>query len=145
MRKIINGRKYDTETATEVGYWQNMGDTRQFEYMCETLYRKRGGEYFLHGEGGAATKYAKSYGLNEWGYGERIMPMTHVEARQWAEEHLEADEYEAEFGEVPEDDSAEVVFARVPARLAAKLDRAARESGKSKSNVLAEILEKWEK
>lgn len=145
MKKIIDGKKYDTETATEVGYWQNIGDKRQFDYVCETLYRKRNGEYFLHGEGGAMSKYCTDLGDNQWGYGETIIPLSFKSASDWAEGHLDADEYEAEFGEVPEDDTTEVVYARIPARLAAKLDRAARESGKSKSDVLAEILEKWER
>ena len=34
------------------------------------------------------------------------MPMTYDDAREWAEEHLTADEYEAIFGEIVEDDGA---------------------------------------
>lgn len=145
MKKIIKGKKYDTETATKVGEWCNTPDTRQFGYVCETLYRKRNGEYFLHGEGGAASKYSRDYGDNRWGFGEVIIPLTFEAAMEWAEANLEADEYEAEFGEVPGDDSTDVVFARVPLKMAAKLERAARESGKSKSEVLTEILEAWDK
>lgn len=140
MKKIINGKRYDTETATQVGYWENMADIRNFGYVCETLYRKRGGEHFLHGEGGASTKYAKSYGLNEWGFGERIMPMTHEEARQWAEEHLECDEYEAEFGEAPEDDERATVYATVSAEAKRKLERMALEQGKTQAEVLESII-----
>ena len=71
--------------------------------------------------------------------------MTYDEASEWAEAHMSADEYEAEFGEVPEDDSTDVVFASVPSKMAAKLERAARESGNSKSEVLTEIIEAWDK
>ena len=140
MKKIINGKRYDTDTATEVGYWQNMGDTRDFHYICETLYRKRGGEYFLHGEGGAMTHYSQSYGTNSWGFGERIMPLTPKEAQEWAEEHLEADEYEAEFGEAPEDDERATIYATVSAEAKRKLERMALEQGKTQAEVLESII-----
>ena len=140
MKKIINGKRYDTETATKVGDWENMADIRDFHYESETLYRKRGGEYFLHGEGGAMTRYSESYGNNSWGYGERIMPLSHEEARQWAEEHLEADEYEAEFGEAPEDDERATVYATVSAEAKRKLERMALEQGKTQAEVLESII-----
>lgn len=53
MKKIINYKKYDTETATEIGAW-SQGIAGTFEYVHESLFRKNNGEYFLHGEGGAA-------------------------------------------------------------------------------------------
>ena len=106
MKKIINGRVYDTDKAKELGTYANAGSWRDFSHLEETLYRKKTGEYFLHGEGGPATKYAKAVDQNSWSGGERIMPMTYDEAREWAEEHLEADEYEAIFGEIVEDDGA---------------------------------------
>ena len=48
------------------------------------------------------SKYGVAYGNNEWGYGEEIQPLTVDEAKAWAEEHLDADEYEEIFGEVEE-------------------------------------------
>ncbi len=41
MKKIINGKKYDTETATRLADWNNGG------YCKETLYQKHTGEYFM--------------------------------------------------------------------------------------------------
>ena len=101
MRKIINGKKYDTETAKELGdYWNGLGGN-DFRKFYETLYQKKTGEYFLYGEGGPASKYAEhcSGGLTD---GKSIIPMTESEAMKWAEEHLDCDEYEASFGEVAE-------------------------------------------
>lgn len=106
MKKIINGKLYNTETAKELGGWADYGSWRDFQHIEETLYRKKTGEYFLFGEGGPATKYAEAEGQNSWTGGRRIMPMTYDEAREWAEKHLEADEYEAIFGEIVEDDGA---------------------------------------
>lgn len=106
MKKIINGRVYDTEKARELGTYANYGSWRDFSHFEETLYRKKTGEYFLFGEGGPMTRYAEAEGQNGWSGGKRIMPMTYDEAREWAEKHLEADEYEVIFGEIVEDEDA---------------------------------------
>ena len=37
MRKIINGRKYDTDTAQELGYYSNYGSWNDFNHFEETL------------------------------------------------------------------------------------------------------------
>lgn len=100
MKKIINGRKYDTDTAKLVGtYWN--GEVG-FGYVREMLYRKKTGEFFLNGYGGPQTKYRKACGNNCWCEGETIIPMTEAEAKNWGEKSLESDEYEAIFGEVEE-------------------------------------------
>lgn len=52
MIKIINKRKYDTSMAEELLCYASGHDNTRFRYYSETLYRKRTGEYFLHGEGG---------------------------------------------------------------------------------------------
>ena len=101
MKKIINGKKYDTETATELGSrWNGLGK-RDFGHVTETLYKKKTGEYFLHGEGGPLTTYSESCG-GGWSGGEKIIPYSERMAREWAEEYLDADEYESIFGEVEE-------------------------------------------
>jgi len=101
MRKIINGRTYNTNTSKRVGYWTNGIPSNDFGYCYETLYKNTKGAYFLHGEGGAYSKYATAKGDNR-GWGEQIVPMTKEEAQEWAEERLEAEEYEEEFGEQEE-------------------------------------------
>lgn len=103
MKKIIGGRKYNTETARCVGiYVVGVGD--RLYGFSEGLYRKRNGEYFLCGEGGPGSKYSKSIENGERSGMEEIIPMSYEDARAWAEKHLDADEYEAEFGSVSEDD-----------------------------------------
>ena len=84
MRKIIGGKKYDTETATCVGSdsYSYPGD---FGYWEECLYRKNNGEFFLHGEGGPMTKYAVDISTNETSGSSRITPMSIEEAKEWAE------------------------------------------------------------
>ena len=104
MKKIIGGKVYDTKTAKEMGTYANYGSWRDFNHLEETLYRKKTGEFFLYGEGGPATRYAEPEGQNSWSGGSRIMPMTYDEAKEWAEKHLDADEYEEIFGTIEESD-----------------------------------------
>lgn len=132
MKKIINGKKYDTATAEKLGFFDN--NELGFASVEETLYRKRTGEFFLLGEGGPMSRYAETIGANEWSGGSRIMPMTWDEARKWAEEHLSADDYEGIFGEVAEDDSKTVMSVRISA---AALEKAKREASKSGSTLSA--------
>lgn len=101
MKKIINGKMYNTETAKLLGEMESRRNKADFYYYCESLYLKKTGEYFLFGEGHGLSPYGKSYG-NSSGWGEKIMPFTIDEAKEWAEENLDADEYIKIFGEVEE-------------------------------------------
>lgn len=141
MKKIICGKVYDTNTAKVLGDWSNGGSWRDFGHVVETLYKKKTGEFFLHGEGGAASKYAVSEGPNSWTGGERIMPMTFEEAREWAEEKLTADEYEGIFGKVEEDDSKTLISAYIRKDTAEKLKRIASETGCSQSELLQRLID----
>lgn len=142
MKKIIRGKRYDTDTARSVGEWENMIDVRDFAHCTETLYCKRNGEYFLHCVGGPMSRYATPQGDNTWSGGARIMPLTYNSAREWAEIKLDADEYEAEFGEVSEGDEDESVTlsVRVSPAARAALDRAASVTGRSKGDIVSELL-----
>ena len=103
MDKIINGRRYNTETARYVATWDNGRYPNDFHYVEETLYCKANGEYFLHGRGGPASGYAEPEGSNMWTSGQKIRPMSRAEATRWAEEAMTGAEYVAEFGEPDED------------------------------------------
>lgn len=135
MKKIIDGKRYDTSTAREVGS-DSYSNPSDFAYWCETLYQKRNGEYFLHGEGGARSKYARAIGQSSWSGGEDIRPLTFEEARLWAEKHMSADEYEVEFGEIAEDDSRSVMSISLPASLIEQIKREAASAGVSASSYV---------
>ena len=141
MNKIINGKRYDTDKAKEIGSWENMDDAGNFDYICETLYRKRTGELFLHCQGGPRTPYA-TFSADGWaGNGEVIRPVSYDAAKKWAEEHLTADEYEAVFGEVSEDAGNVPVTLSIPAAMKMRLESHAVKAGKSQSAVVAELIE----
>ena len=142
MKKVINNRLYNTDTAHELGTWANMADVRNFNRFTETLYQKRTGEYFIHGVGGPASKYAETIGQNTWSGGERIIPMSFANARQWAEEHLDADEYEAIFGLPSEDEARVTLSLQIPADLDAIIRQQAAEQGLSLTAFLTGILDR---
>ncbi|MCW6663966.1 hypothetical protein NHG23_08725 [Aerococcaceae bacterium NML190073] len=140
MRKIIQNKVYDTETAKEIGYFRTNYGMSDFRHYEETLYKKRTGEYFLHGEGNGMSKYADSYG-DMRGPGKTIVPLTFEEAREWAERKLEAEEYESEFG-TPEEGFTDI-HTQIPNELADKLEKAKSETGKSQKDIVTEALKKY--
>lgn len=142
MKKIINGKVYNTETAQEVGSWSNNLSYRDFNHCEEALYRKKTGEYFLHGVGGPRSPYAERVDNNSWSGGSAIRPLTFEEARKWAEEKFSAGEYESIFGEVSEDETDCLISAIIKASNRERLRRAVEQSGKTIGAILDELIEK---
>lgn len=141
MKKYINGKSYDTETAQEIGSYASAGSWNDFSHYEETLYRKRTGEFFLFGEGGPMTSYRVSEGQNSWSGGTAIRPLTVKEASDWAQEHLDPDTYDGTFGSIPEDDTLELVAYRIKAANAERVRRAMAATGKSCGAVIDELIE----
>ena len=138
MKKIIKGKVYDTDTARLLGSDGN--NYRTFREWSEQLYQKRTGEFFLYGEGGPASKYAHSIGLNAWSGGWKIIPLDMAAARDWAEEHLNADEYEEIFG-IPDEDAEPVALnILLPAPLMARIRNGATEAGTSLTAYVEKLL-----
>ena len=101
MKKIINGKLYNTQSATLLASYDNRCLPNDFRYVEEALYRKKTGEFFLYAYGGPMSIYAES--LENCSRGsERIIPMSESEAREWAEAYADADKYMEIFGEVEE-------------------------------------------
>ena len=144
MKRIIKGKVYDTATAKELGWWENIQDVRNFNHFSETLYRKRTGEFFLYGEGGPSTKYSQRVDQNCWSGGEDIIPISVDNAREWVEDHLEAEDYEKIFGAVSEDEEDILLTFKAPAALDRKLQDKATALGISKSELLRQLIEKME-
>ena len=97
MKSIINKKIYNTDTAKEMAstcWGYNLDDSY---HISETLYRKRTGEFFLHGYGGDKTEY-RMYRSGYWWDGEKIMPMTTEEAKAWVKSNFIIDIYIKIFG-----------------------------------------------
>ncbi len=143
MNKVINGKRYDTYTAKDVGSWENMYDASNCDWQRETLYLKRTGKFFLHCEGGARTPYARSYADGSAGWGEVIRPLGYLEARKWAEERLSGDECEAVFPSIDEDAGNVPVTLSIPAAAKARLDEQAAKSGRTRSDIVAQLISEF--
>lgn len=139
MKRAINYKIYDTSTAKKIGEWDNGLSLDDLSYCSESLYRKKTGEFFLFGEGGASSKYAVHRGNNSGG-GEKIIPLTYEEARQWAEECLNGDEYIGIFGEPEKDNSKTILSAYVPKDLCERIKQKASQNGKTISDQVSELL-----
>lgn len=111
MKKIINGKMYDTETAKHIGDRNN----------CEALYQKKTGEFFLYSESG-------------------ITPLSFDEAREWAESKLDADVYIEIFGEPEEDDSKVLLSAYIRKDMFERIKQYAAKTGKTVSVLVEELL-----
>ncbi len=80
MNQIIKGKRYNTESAREVGTTsRGVGQAHE----TETLLRKRTGEFFLHAVGGPESRYARRTAHGRYEPGERLIPLTDDEARTW--------------------------------------------------------------
>lgn len=102
MRKIINKKMYDTDTAEFVEVFENTPYRSNAYYFKEKLYRKKTGEFFLHGYGNALTRYAEVTIGGMCSPGEKIIPLTKEEVKNWVEQKGDIDTYIELFGEVEE-------------------------------------------
>jgi hypothetical protein len=75
MKKIIDGVLYNTQTAELVAEKCDNWDTHNFNFCHESIFRTKKGNFFFHGEGGAASKYAE-YSGNSSSFGEIIRTLS---------------------------------------------------------------------
>jgi len=97
IKRIKDGKIYDTYSAIEVARFWNGLSPNDFRYVREMLYKTKKGAWFLHGCGGAMTQWSESCGNSIIGGG-NITPMTADEALKWCEESsIDAGIIEANF------------------------------------------------
>lgn len=102
MIRIINGKRYNTKTATYIGNacYSCGGD---FHHYDEDLYVTKKGAYFLKGIGGPMSRWSVSTGQNSWSGGSGIQVLDAQEALEWAERHLDEDDIAEFFADQIED------------------------------------------
>lgn len=142
MQRVIDGKRYNTETAKRLGIWASDQDYQGLHHEEETLYLTKTGNYFLHGCGGAASRYNKKTGSNGWVGGEQIVPISEEYARKWAQDHLTGNEYDMIFGEVenPEDVRVSV---QIPAEIAAKMNDRMDADGCTRNSLILAALREY--
>ena len=92
MKKIINGKRYDTDVANTIVEVSNLGhgadSTRDFRWWEATLYvTPRSHTFFIAGEGGPMSRFSQSTGQNSWSGGSDIIPLSQREALEWLEDN----------------------------------------------------------
>jgi len=85
MKKIVDGKTYNTDTAELMESYQ-YGYTNDFGWFREYLYVTSKGNHFLYGKGGPLSHYAEHYDNSSMG-GEDIVPLTREEAFDWAQRY----------------------------------------------------------
>ena len=103
MIKIVNNKKYDTETAERIGF-DSYGTPGAYGYRCITLYRKQNGEFFLFGNADALVDYDNDLELYWYSVEDTdtIVPISLQQAKDWIAKHLPGEKYIAIFGDVVE-------------------------------------------
>ena len=99
MKRIIDGKTYNTATATHVAEYETGGSVTDFGWYEESLYRTKNGRWFIAGGGGAMSGYAQSVGQGWTGGGTGLRTITADEAMEWLARHEETDAIEEHFAD----------------------------------------------
>ncbi|OMI05522.1 hypothetical protein BSN85_24840 [Bradyrhizobium brasilense] len=125
-KRIIDGKTYNTETATHIAGWDD--DDGPFQWGHH-LYQTRFGAFFLYAWGGPEER-------------EEILPYTPEQARKWLEKYQYVDLIEKLFGEMPEAGSGETKFTlRMPDSLRDRLADRAKANNQSLNAWIVRCLE----
>lgn len=139
MNKVIGKKRYNTEQSQLIGSYGTYSKDNAASWG-EHLYRKRNGEFFLYGEGGAESRYAISGSGGLWKSGEHITPLSVDEAKKWADEHLTNEEYQAAFGAIVDDKSKLTCHYSLSMATIERIRRAAGEQNKTLSEIVEDAI-----
>jgi hypothetical protein len=96
--RIIDGKRYDTETATLIcDISPNDFHYDDFRYESTHLYRTGKGAWFMAGEGGPLSRWAQPVGQSGKCSGEGIQIISDEEARDLIEQHGKPEQVEEFF------------------------------------------------
>lgn len=129
MKKIINNKVYNTETARVVCSTKTPGiAASDFSYQEHKLLQKKTGEYFsCDGE----------YRIGE-GWREVITPLSLDTAKQWVEVYAES-EYESVFG-VSESDEECIMNVRLSKKARSILEQMRAEKDMNFSEIIEDLI-----
>lgn len=133
-KRIIDGKTYNTETATQLAGWDDdNSETGPFD-SGTYLYQTRFGAFFLY-------SYFEGDGEDDF---ERIEPFTPEQAREWLEKNQSwnVELIERLFGQMPEAGSGEIKFTlRLPESLRDRLAAKAKANDQSLNAWIVRCLE----
>lgn len=132
MKKVIANKLYDTEKATLVATYHD-------NTCAERLYRKRTGEFFIHGRGSSDNDDYAVWKGNRVTGSEQIKPLTPKLAMAWAAKHLSRQQYDDIFGSGADDQKVTISLS-LPVGAVKTLKNAAAEQGRTASALIAEMI-----
>lgn len=121
MKRVIKGRRYDTDKATLVGEHVS-GEPMEVGYTRETLYRKRGGEYFVRVQGPYTF--------------DALVPLSPKEAATWVSDNMGRAAYMGEF----EAQGLKTVNVTLTLDCKRKLDRIANDNHVPRGKVIETLI-----
>ena len=131
-KRIIDGKTYNTETATQIAGWEEDGGPYSW------------GSFLFQTRFGAFFEFSFRDTFDEDSY-ERIAPLSPDEAQKWLESKVswQPELIEKLFGEMPEAGSAEVKFTlRLPDSLRNRLAALAEANNQSLNAWIIRCLER---
>ena len=101
MKKLIDGKLYDTESADLIAsvYPNGTQDQSNFHFLRERLYCTESGRYFIAGVGGPKTTYSQPAASGGVTGGEDIRAVTEEQAFAWCERHNAVDVAQEHFAD----------------------------------------------
>jgi len=124
-KRIIDGKTYNTETATLLGRWEPSDSPIE-----EALFKTRHGAYFR-------------YMYLDTEPDEQIQPLAPEFAQRWMEQHCRAELIEAEFGEMPEAGDPEArITLRIPETLRKRIAAVAQDRNQSLNAWILRCIER---
>ena len=102
MKQIIDGKKYNTDTATRICDTSNDCSRSDFNFENSDLFVTPRGSYFIAGSGGARSRFSQRVSDGYCG-GDGIIPISREDALAECERHGSTDDIEKFFGDMVED------------------------------------------
>jgi|SRR5215472_2324909 len=88
MKRIIDGKRYDTDTAEHVAEVGNDYNRSDFRWEVSNVYTTKRAAWFIAGKGGPMSRWARKVeGGGTWTDGEGLEVLTQDEARELLEQH----------------------------------------------------------
>jgi hypothetical protein len=141
MKKVIEGKLYNTESAKLLLEWSDeTGDDDAT--VEEALYYTKGGKFFLFGKGDSYSRYAQETSSG-FAPGEKIVPLTEATALAWCKEHFSGVQYAPVFRAI-EEGTVTVTF-RVPPSVKDRFDKMKDKRGMTAGELLDTMLTSEEK
>ena len=136
FKRIVDGKTYNTETATRLAGWSNFTDPGlwHLQELGHILFQTRHGAFFLYKFDENQEPWDDAY--------QSITPLDPEQAQRWAEQYCTVDVIESIFGEMPEAGDTEAkITLRMPEILRRRLAAMAESQGQSMNAAIVRCLE----